>query len=101
MSLAFTSAPSSRQYFTAAIHESGALRDAFAPHPKPAATINGVTPSADARFGSAPAATNRCIAATSVDAAALQNGVTPFLSTHSWLCDVGRNQSAFASLAFG
>src|SRR5580658_6463838 len=101
MSLAFTSAPSSRQYFTAAIQESGALREELAPHPKPAATISGVTPSAEGVFGSAPAATRIFMACTSLEAAARQNGVAPFLSTHSWLCEVGRNHSVFANEAFG
>jgi hypothetical protein len=99
--VALTSAPSSKTYFTAASHESGALREEFAPQPRPAATISAVTPSVDRVFGSAPFETSSFIAATSVDSAARQKGVAPFLSIHSSLWCVGRNQSAFFNGAFG
>src|ERR1700722_14779280 len=79
--MAFTSSPSSTQYSTAALHESGTTVLLFGAHPRPAATIRAVSPPAVAILGSAPEATRSFMAATSSDWAARQSGVAPAGST--------------------
>ena len=76
------SRPSSRQYFTAASHESGRFCEKFPAYPSPAATMSAVVPAAEGILGSAPPATRARIAGTSVPCAARQNGVVPTVLIH-------------------
>src|ERR1051325_1073047 len=82
LSNAFTSLPSSTQYFTASSAVYGERTLQFHAQPMPAAACSGVYPAFVASLGSAPCATRKRMATMSLDWAARQNAVAPAGSTH-------------------